>query len=231
MKLPVEPWLTVLLLSVLAAGCASTPLLKEPETGPTDLQGMVYDLDRVPVSGARVEWKAGPRSSGATTDIHGRFSLSAIPFGKVDLTFTKDGYESFSWSLLFSERDQIVYVQMSSADQLYQLTVRSLDQKEWAQAAKALDRADQIRKPGGPSTFLRACLLDGQGDPAGAAALLEAYLAGAEPSLAFDLYLGDLYEKKLKDGVRARAHLETALRLKYDPEVEDRVNRLTGAQP
>lgn len=224
-------WFTSIVFGCLVLGCASTPALSDHgATEPTTLRGMVYDLDRVPVTGARVVVSAGLSRRESTTDIHGRFAIPEVALGSVVLSFTKAGYETFEWPLLFTESSQVVYVQMANGDQLYEAAVDALDRKEWQEAGRSLDRADKLQAPGSTSVFLRACLLSRLGNDLAAAESLERYFGPREPVLAVELFLGDLYERRLDKPALALAHFKRVLQLKDDPEVAVRVAHLE-AQP
>jgi hypothetical protein len=220
-------WFTSLALGALLVGCASSPALTDhASTEPTTLRGMVYDLDRVPVTGAKVVVSAGLWNLESTTDIHGRFAIPSVSLGTLHLTLTKSGYETVEWQLLFSESSQVVYVQMSNVDQLYEAAVDALDRGEWQVAARFLDRADKLQVPGATSVFLRATLLSRLGNDAEAAASLETFFGPRQPVLAVELFLGDLYERHLQQPAQALVHLKRVLQMKDDPEVADRVARL-----
>jgi hypothetical protein len=220
-------WFTSIVLGCLVLGCASTPALSDHGAAePTTLRGMVYDLDRIPVTGAKVVVSAGLSRLESTTDIHGRFAIPEVTLGSVVLTFTKSGYETFEWPLLFTESSQVVYVQMANGDQLYEAAVDALDRKEWQDARRFLDRADKLQPPGPTAVFLRACLESGLGNDRWAAESLEGYFGPRDPVLAVELFLGDLYERRLDQPAQALTHLKRVLQLKDDPEVATRVTQL-----
>lgn len=217
------------LFAVLFVGCTtSSAILGHPQETHSDLRGMVYDYDRLPVSGAQITLRVAERTWSTTTDIHGRFSLGAIPLGDVTLECTKEKFEPFRWSFLFGERSQVVYVQMANLDQLFNGALEALERKEWNEATLALDRADRLQTPGLTSIFLRAQLLSARGDHEAAMRLLEGQTNEGQPVLAFELALADLYEKKLQLPDQALRHLEQALKIKYDSEVEERLRRLVA---
>lgn len=219
-------WAVVLLLM----GCASAPTLRQENPRTADLRGMVYDLDRLPVPGVRVEADPGTGAA-ATTDVHGRFLVPDVVRGPVVLRFSKDGWEPFVWTFEFSDVSQIVYVQLSNVSQIYEAVAVALERREWQTAEAGLERAGKLQPPGAEATFLEAMLRLGQGRPEEAARLLEAWSGSHAPVLAFELELADLYENALASPQQAVPHLKKALQIQGDVAVSARLKRLEGAQP
>ena len=160
------------------------------------------------------------------SDIHGRYAFPDIPFGPVTLEFTKEGYESLTWSFSFDHPDQVVYVQMTNVDELLDDSADNIQKKDWKSAASTLDRIGKISSDNKVATYLRAELLAGQGKPEEAASLLEGLSSKLDASFAVELSLADLYQDMLDQKDKALVHLRKALAIQGDADVESRIAEL-----
>lgn len=219
-------WRTeVFILAALAlTGCASGP--------PSDrspLLGMVYNMDRAPVGDVSVRLLRDGKPMGmALTDIRGRFSLPDVSFGSITLEFTKETYETASWTFRFLGPSQVIYMKMENGDQLLDEAGDAIEKRDWASASGFLDRVDKLVPHSRETQYLRSIILTDQGKPAEAATILETLSSGAA-SYAVELALADLYQYKLGDDAKALTHLKRALTLKDDVDVEKRVAELQAA--
>ena len=191
------------------------------------LRGMVYSLNRMPVLDVKVSLLSDGKSTASTqTDIHGRYFFPNVPYGRVGLLFTKNGYEPLEWSFSFDKPTQVVYVQVVSLNELLDRAEDSIAKRNWAEATAYLGRVRKIEPDNTVATYLEAEMLSRQGDPQRAAALLETLSSDRDPSLAVELALADLYQFKLGQNEKALQHLEKALMIQDDVDVENRVDAL-----
>jgi len=208
------------------AGCASD---KGSSLHPTSapLRGMVYSQRRTPVLDMKVTWvKDGAPVQSVLSDIQGRYLFADVPLGRITLQFEKPGYEPLSWSFDFNAPTQVVYVRMSAVSELLDAAADSLHDRDWAAAGGYLARVRELEPDNRLAVFLESQLLDLQGQPAQAAAMLETLSSGPGPSFAVELALADLYEKKLARPDKALEHLKRALAIQDDPNLQSRVDAL-----
>ena len=230
MKFPAERMLLVLLASAALAsisGCATAKASTKPSTTSAVLRGMVYNENRMPVQDVSVSW-GDDETAGKTalTDIHGRYFFPDVAFGKVTLRFKKEGYEALEWSFSFDGPTQVVYVQMADLDELLDDAADNIQKKDWAAASSYLNRVTKIDPDNNVAVYLDAEMLSRQDNFDKAAALLEGLSAKKEPSFAVELALADLYQYKLGQPDKALLHLQKALLIQDDIDVENRITAL-----
>jgi len=216
-----------LLFSVLAIGCESTP------TGhlPAMLMGMVYNLDRLPVADAHVNWiQNGKIIQSSTTDLRGHFALSNVPIGTVTLEVTKDFYETLTWQFTYEKQTQVTYLKVTNVDELMDAAAAAMDKGQWSGAENFLDRADKLRPHAEPSDYLRAVILSGKGKTKEAVDLLESLSQNQPPIFALELTMADWYQYRLNNPAKALDHLKQALSVKQDLDVQSRIAALEGTQ-
>ena len=221
MKFPGRKALVVALILGLGS-CATGPIVKVSDVE-GDLRGMVYDLDRQPVGDATVTLDIPKAPLSVVTDLHGKFGFGTVAFGPVTLKVSKAGYESLVWAFPFHAGSQVLYLQLSSADQLFSLAADSLTKRNWRDFQGYLDRA-QAEAPGSlQGTILSATALELQGKPDDAIQVLDAYPA-ERPILAIELFLGELYSAK-GDKAAAKVHWAKALAIKEDDAVRAKMDQ------
>jgi len=212
--------------SALIAGCATENSGGFSATSAL-LRGMVYNGNRMPVQDASVNWIVeGKTVKTARTDIHGRYLMPEVSFGKVTLQFVKAGYEELLWSFSYEKPTQVVYVRMSSFNELLDDAAANIQKRNWAQAASSLDRAEKMDPDNVVVVYLQAEMQSRQGNLEKAVALLEGLSSRKDQSFAVELSLADLYQDKLGQPDKALLHLKSALAIQDDIEVENRIVEL-----
>ncbi|NNM66876.1 MAG: carboxypeptidase regulatory-like domain-containing protein [Spirochaetales bacterium] len=204
-------------------GCASTPILGETAV----LRGMVYNENRMPVLDVSVDLVSqGKIVESTLTDLHGRYFLSGVPYGKVSLLFTKPSYEPFTWTFSFVRPTQIVYIQMSNFEEILDDFSNAIQKREWLHAKSYFLRLQKLRPDNSVSLYLESIMLTRQGEPRKAVEILEKMSKNKEPIFAVELTLADLYQYKLSNPGMALFHLEKALRVQDDVDIKSRIKAL-----
>jgi len=182
--------------------------------------GMVYDRDNQPVQNAVVVLDG---KETAATDVNGRFALANLDPGVYEVELRKEGYEPLSTSVEYFSPTQVLYVKMTSRDQLLSQAETAIAERRWQEASDLVDRADLV-DPDNPATlFLRAVVLFRRGQPEEARAILEGLLARDYREPSIHLFLADILQYRLSDPEGAVSQLREFLRLRYDPVVEERL--------
>lgn len=204
------------LSALLLASCAT---LGSNDSKPP-FYGMVYDRDNQPVQNAVVVLDG---KETAATDVNGRFALANLDPGVYEVELRKEGYEPLSTSVEYFSPTQVLYVKMTSRDQLLSQAETAIAERRWQEASDLVDRADRV-DPENPATlFLRAVVLFRRGQPEEARAILESLLARDYKEPSIHLFLADILQYRLSDPAGAASHLREFLRLRYDPVIEERL--------
>jgi tetratricopeptide (TPR) repeat protein len=218
--------LAAMLVAAAALGCATTKA-SDSHSSKAVLRGMVYNEERMPVQDVVIAFMDHDKERATTkTDVHGRFVLPEVPFGKVTIKLTKESFEVLYWSFSFESPTQIVYAKMISLSELLDDSADAIQKRDWAMTKACLDRAMRIEPDNVIAQYLDAQMLARQGNAEGAVEILEKLASGDAPSFAVELTLGDLYQNSLGQPEKALEHLKKALTVKDDLDVENRVDDL-----
>ncbi len=213
--------LAALASALILAGCASAP-----GKGLPPLNGMIYDADNKPVAEAAISID-GDRA--ATSDIQGHFTLPRLKQGKeYALEAEKKGYETNATTFSYTNATQVLYLRMTSGEQLVDEAERAITSENWSEAASFLDRAEAAGCDSLASGYLRAVLLAGTGNYSDAAATLEKLRSAGANEPFLDLYLADLYQYRLSLPDRAAEALQRYLTARSDLDAEKRLRDLSG---
>jgi tetratricopeptide (TPR) repeat protein len=215
------------MLCLLASGCRTAA---KPRAAEGALQGVIFDLDMAPVSGALVELSGGGLSASAATDSQGRFSIPGLVAGEYSLSFSKEMYERRSRPLALSDFAEVVYLQAAGYWQLLDAALAALGRKDAGAAEELLARAGTILEKSSTALFLEGALEERRGDYAAAIGDLEAAAALDPRSPFLWLYLADLYERSGRPGDTEAAALDRYLELRNDPAAEERRKGLWRAR-
>jgi hypothetical protein len=214
MKRFVELSVIILVLS----GCQTAP----PKPAQGMLHGIVFDLDKAPVSGARIALKREGIVLEAETDNQGRFSIPEISKGEYRLTFSKPMYEQHTWPLQVNDFMDVLYLQTASYWQLLDAGADALGKKQWGEAEEYLNRASTIQEESPTGLFLKAVLEEKRGDPSAAIVDVEAATKLDDKAAYLWLYLADLYEETNVENGEIATVLRLYLDQKNDPSVEEK---------
>lgn len=213
----------VILGSVILWGCATSPLVK-PSSGRGELRGMVYDLERQPVSDTTIELTIDGKATLRITDLHGRFGFAETPFGIVSVRIAKPGYEPFVWEFRYNDAAQVLYIQLASADQLLEAAAQSLEQRNWLEFDDFLARARAAGPQNQQTLVLEATGLERRGRLQEALKLL-LDTEPPQPSLAWELLTAQIAHR-LGQRDTAVEHWQRALAIREDPRVRALISGL-----
>jgi hypothetical protein len=139
-------------MSLVAASLVTAPIAAQGRTG--TVMGVVKDEGGVPIP--FVEVGATKVSHFARTDSVGKFTLSLLPAGMVDMTFRRIGYSPFVVMIEVPEKDTTeVEVKLSGAPQ----NIATLVIQDDAPVSKRLERFEAHRKSGAGHFVTRADIL------------------------------------------------------------------------
>ncbi len=218
--------LRIVLLSGAALGCRTVG--QDPlDFDRAPLFGMIYDADNQPVSAAQVivDGKAGPQS-----DLNRRFVLPALKRGAHGIRVEKEGYEPISADLQFLNRSQVLYLKMSSLEQILEAVEEAIEAAEWSKAKETLRRAEKLNPRNLVYRYLTAILAFKTGGLETSARILKDLLKDGYREPFVFLFLADLYEYHLGDTEEAKRYLQEYLKGKGDPEAENRIKMLEEAE-
>lgn len=212
------------ILIALLVSCATAP---GPRHRAGELYGMIYDGDNKPVYNAAVYVNG---AYAASSDIHGHFTIPRVkPKLPCLILAQKPGYETVETTFADPDPAYVLYMRMFSSDQLLTGAEKALKEKNWNQAESWLSRAEAAGGDAPSTGYLRGILGLYTNQYAEAAAILEGVVE-AEKNAAFGyLFLADIYQYYLEDPEQARNNLERFLSLQYDPELQRRLDLLTGS--
>ena len=102
---------SLLLIFVLFLSCKSMDENTVIQFSKAPLLGMIYDSDSSPVVGAMIVLDD---EKSAQTDINGRVLFSEVSSGEHLVVVSKEGFEEARMILNFSNRDQVLYLNIVS---------------------------------------------------------------------------------------------------------------------
>ena len=190
------------------------------------LFGMIYDLDNKACPGVSLQLDGGQKTS---TDINGRFVLAAVKRGAHSVTAVADDHETLEVQFDFENQTQVLYLKMTSFDQLLYQAEDSLAKKQWSQAESLLKRAAAIHATQVVLVYLQAILDYQRGEYARAAGRLESLVSGGGTISYVYLFLADLYQYQLAKPQLAQKALMEYLRQADNPDVRRRLEEMTAA--
>jgi hypothetical protein len=206
-------------LCLLAVGCQTKP---KPKVDVGSLQGVVFALDKAPVSGALIELECQSGKVSVVTDSQGRFTIPDLAAGEYTLSFSKLMYESRNWPIALYDFSEAVYLQAAGYWQLLDAALASLGKKELGEAEDYITRAKSIQDTSPTSLFLEGILAERHRDYTSAIGDLEAAVALDACSPYLWLYLADLYQRSGAGEMKEAKALDKYLALRDDPGVEER---------
>ncbi|MDR3304007.1 MAG: carboxypeptidase regulatory-like domain-containing protein [Treponema sp.] len=196
--------------------CASVKGIKIPV-----LYGMIYDQENKAVNGANIYLNG---KYVASSDINGHFALNNINTQKhYSLLINKVDYEELNLDLMHADPSLVLYVQMSSSEQLIARAEAAFRSRDWGELDTFLSRAENAGGDALSIGYLRALQAFYNNDYSGAMAVLEDLSKAIHDSAFLYLFMADLYQYYLDDPRLAVLNLERFLGLRYDAEAEARL--------
>jgi hypothetical protein len=212
------------LMAALFVSCTSGPT---PKKTALSLYGMIYDRDNRPVNDVRIYVDDTYR---AISDIHGRFSIPKLKTGReYQVRAVKANHEELRLDVNYRDPQEVLYINMYSADQLLNGAEQALKDRDWLRAESFLARAEAARCEYTAVTYLRGVLAFYKNDYPRALEILGA-LAEQEKNLPYlDLFIADLHQYYSGDKEQALGYLRKFLEARENPEVQKRVRELEGS--
>jgi hypothetical protein len=213
--------------ALLTISCASEKVRDGLAFEAAPLFGMVYDEENQPCAGVRltVDGVEGPLS-----DLRGRFIVPDLGRGEHRLIARKEGFEELSIPFAFLARTDVLYLRMTSFDELLGMAQEALRDSRLGDAAALLARAERLDPEDSVLRYLFALHAWKTGRYAEAAGHLNAIAGDGGRQPAVLLFLADLYERHLGDPAKAIENLEAYLILRDDPDVRQRLEALRERQ-
>lgn len=187
------------------------------------LFGMVYDGRNEPCQGARIDVDG---AAGPSTDLSGRFTVPDLARGPHAIAVSKQGYERLDVAFDFTDKSQVLYLKVTSLEQLLSRLEEALAQRNLGEAGALVARAEAVKASHTDVRYLKAVYLLKSGEPGQAAALLEQLIAEGERAPALYLTLADVYQYALLDADKTKAALTAYLRLQEDSQARSRLEAL-----
>jgi hypothetical protein len=207
--------------SLLFFSCASTPIVEEKKIPVTYC--MVYDYDSKPVPDVEIYVNGVIQ---AKTDINGRCMIVGFNPGSYEVLFTKQDYESLKNTVALGDIGQVLYIKIISCAQLLSKAEKELDQRHWQETRAFIDRVLAIHPTHPAARYLDAVLHFRQNDAEGAEKILFSLLKDDYHEPYILLFLADLEQYRLGNLEKAKAQLVDYLKLRYDPDIEQRLQAL-----
>jgi tetratricopeptide (TPR) repeat protein len=180
-KLARSLFLALVAVALCQTGCKTVkPIKRLSNEG--FMYAMIYDYDNSPVTGVTV-WLNGKKI--VDSDIQGRFILEKMKKGEYGVKLTKKGYETLE-EVFYYDPLQVLYFKIINASQLLAQAETALDNAEFVNAEKYLDRA-LLLEPNRPDIlFLKSVSYYLQDKSAEAASILENLIksGSADPSIS-----------------------------------------------
>lgn len=211
-------FITFLAFLFITFGCKSN------EVNAAILNGMIYDADNQPVPNVTISTL---NNETTFSDVYGHFTFNnLIPDEDYELHLSKNGYESQTINFTFNTISSVMYIRMYSISQLLSLAEDNIDKKDYDAALQLLDRAETIPNNKASTSFLRAIVQYRLHEYDATEKILLSLLNEGYKEQSIYLFLADLYENELPDAEKAAEALQQALSLNYNPEIENRLNKL-----
>jgi len=206
---------------LLVVSCNSTPIVEEKNI--TATYCMVYDYDSKPVPDVEVSVEDIIR---AKTDINGRCMIVGLDPGSYQVQFKKQDFEILHKEFNLGDIGQVLYVKIISSAQLLKEAEKKLDQRHWQEARVFIERVLAMHSIDPTARYLDAVLRFRQEDLLGAEGILFSLLKDNYREPYILLFLADIEQYRLKNLTKAKIQLVDYLKLRYDPDIEQRLHLL-----
>lgn len=205
------------------SNCKTAGSVKIEHFDSAPVNGMIYDQENRPCFNVKVTLN---NELSVKSDIMGRFILPSTPPGTHTLLFEKDDYETLLIDFPFQDRMQVVYVKITSLDQLVSMAENSIAERKWLEAEDLLNRAMAIEGGLPLIQYLRATLALKKGEFETSRSILESMVASGNRDTVVLLSLADLYQYIFENREKAKDYLRLYLIVYSNPEVQDRLRDL-----
>ena len=222
-KLLAIQFLSVFLSLLALTGCQTKGPALEGAFDSAPVSGIIFDQDNRPCSNVIITLQ---EDRYAKSDVTGRFVFLTVPPGDYSIVFEKEGYETIAVPFPFYSRTQVLYVKMTSLDQLISLAETAIEDRKWRKAEEYLARADIIDPEDPLVLYVKGVLAFRIGDTEAAIALLKLLVAAPYPEPVALLSLADIYQYELQDSEKAMEYLQRFIGIQGDSQAEQRLRDL-----
>jgi Carboxypeptidase regulatory-like domain len=174
----------ILVAALSSCGSAPSPVDFDRAT----LQGVVVDERHNPVQWAVVAVDAGDP---VYTDTRGRFSVADVPRGLIAIAASHDGFEPQTEELVFSNRSQVLYLQLRSGQFFVAGAVEALHSGDEQKAVQLARQGIQLLPGDAEAQFVAALAWYATGNVVAAQSCLDG-IAEPHDYGAVDLFGSDL---------------------------------------
>ena len=201
----------------LLVSCSSLKIEK------ISFNGMIYDADNEPVSGAKIYIDNKIRT---VSDMYGRFYIEDFEASKKYLLkVEKQNYETVILETEVQNLTQVAYITLYSSDQLLKLSEKYLSENNLTVADSYISRSEKCSGETVNSRFLKAVILYKTSEYDAALNILKD-LDTKKSNPYVNLFIADIYEYDLHDFDSAKKYLKKYLSLYFDSEIEKRYSNL-----
>ena len=141
--------------------------LSDFESAP--MYGMVYDYENQACADTLIIINEERETR---SDINGRFIITDLLRGNHQITAKKEGYETISFSLYFTNRSQVLYIRMISFYQLLKNIENEIEAQNWYEVELLMARAEKIKTDDPIQQYLKAVYMNQTGQPENAIEIL-----------------------------------------------------------
>lgn len=191
------------------------------------LLGMVYDHDNEPCSGALIIMD---EEQGPLTDINGRFIIASLTRGTHQVQVIKEGYEELTVSFDFLNKSQVLYLKVTSFNQLLRKIELALEKKRLKEAEELIARAEAVYSDDPVEMYLKAVYLLEIERAEEAVKILAGIIEKGFKEPIVYLTLADIFQYRLEDLEQAVIYLEEYLKVQREPEARKRLEELSKSR-
>ncbi|MBN2443108.1 MAG: tetratricopeptide repeat protein [Spirochaetales bacterium] len=217
----------MLILSLLLFSCLTGPSSTDDFlTAP--LNGKIFDEDNLPCSGVLVTVNKNIK---VKSDINGRFVIPDLPKGEHTFILTKDDYEVLEFKFDFINKNQVLWLKMISLDQMIRQIEVYMDDKDYFEATKLIERAQKIDPDNSILFYLSAVFyIQNKRFEEASGELTKIIDKGEEDPIVY-LTLADLYQNHLGDPAKALDYLLKYAAYNMDEKIQKRIDYLRSIVP
>jgi len=212
----------LIIITAFFISCSSTPR-NSTSFNSAPIQGKIFDSENFPCSDVLIviDEKIKVKS-----DINGRFLVSKLKKGSHDFVLLKEGFEEKRFTYNFNNRNDVLWLEMISMDQLINKIKEFFNEKKWYEAKNYIERAEKIDIKDPVLTYLTAIFDLKNGYPEKSIVNLEKLLENGFAEPVVYLSLADIFQYELNEIEPALEYLQKYIAIKKDKEIVKRAEEL-----
>lgn len=208
----------ILIIIFQFLSCASSP-----KQNKTILNGIIYNADNEPVSGAKIYID---QEQQCISDIYGHFYISGLKLNhSYNLSIIKEEYEKADITFDYLNESQVIYVKITSFQQLLNYAEKEIKRKNYSKAEEYLSRANTIYENNYSFLYLKAINHYSKSEFEPAITILENLLENKKEPYVY-LLLADCYQYGLNDLETAKKYLKLFLDTEFSQKIKQRYDSL-----